>query len=232
MHPRTESEGQDVISRIIAGTAAALSRCPGDNGQQQQARADAAAAVIRQFEPRDAIEAMLAGHSVMFHCLLDEAVERLRANAASDARGGELPAGLVALNNAFHRNLDRFERSRKRRAEGVAVASREIAGRAGERLADATAEVRTRTTAAPVAPPIPAVAVMPPETGSPLPGLPAKLAPPQQLQASVDALGSGVPSARPPDAIRSGTSMNAARVVAAGGISATRPNSGVVTGRR
>src|SRR6266702_2639291 len=92
MHTPTETYAQDAISGIIAGTAAALSRRPGDNSQQQQVRADAAAAAIRQFEPQNVIEAMLAGHSVMFHRLLNDAVDRMLAAAGPETPGGEVPA--------------------------------------------------------------------------------------------------------------------------------------------
>src|ERR1051326_1525357 len=230
MHPRTATDGQDVISRIIAGTAAALSRRSGDNSDQQRARADAATA-IREFEPQNVIEAMLAGHSVMFHCLLNDAVDRMRATAGPEINVEKVPAGLVALNNAFHRNLDRFERSRKRRAEAGAAASRDIGSGAGQARASAAAPASARATVTPAMPSIPAAPITAPETDAPLPGLPVKLTPKQQLQAAVDALGSGPFAGRPANAIRSGASMNAAFVALAGGVSTTGPNFEVVSKR-
>ena len=183
MHTPTETSGPDAISAIIAGTTA-LSRRPGHNSEQQQARADATSAAIRQFEPQNVIEAMLAGLSVMFDRLLNDAVDRMLATASPESDQGKVPAGLVALNNAFHPNLDRFERSRKR--------------------ADAIAKAPARTTVTRSVPPTPPVKMTPPETPATLPGLPARLAPGQQLQAAVDALGSRPRTVRPSDAILSG----------------------------
>src|ERR1051326_9088116 len=205
MQPRTDPQGQDAIAGIIAGSAAALAGPSGDNSEQRQARIDAAATTMRQFEPRTVIEAMLACHSVIFHCLLNDAVDRVVAAADPATPNDAVPAKLIALNNAFHRNLDRFERCRKRRAETDSTASREIP--AGGRNAAVHPSVKTQAltvetrAAAPVATPRP-------EDHGPLSGPPARLTSSQQPQGAVDRVGSDSRPVNPSAVIRSEASVN------------------------
>ena len=219
MQTAARSGEADPISHIITRTAAALSRRPGETQQQQQARAHTAATTIRQFQPRDVIEAMLAGHSVMFHCLMVDAVEDMTARGEPDVETNAASPGLIALNNAFHRNLDRFARSRKQGVETGAAKPREIVAPAEAALGNATVTARTE-------PPMKAAELPVAPAGiGPLPGLPAKLTPQQQLQAAVDGLRTGPPSPRSAaDLPRSGVSASSMKVAAA--------SDGAGTGRR
>jgi hypothetical protein len=69
------------------------------------------------FRPRDAIEALLAGHCVMFHeVMVDSVHDTLRGELDTMRRGTR--SNLVALNKAFNGNLDRLERYQLRPSEG------------------------------------------------------------------------------------------------------------------
>jgi hypothetical protein len=69
------------------------------------------------FLPRDVIEAMLAGHCVMFHAVMTDSIhETLRGEIDTMRRGTR--SNIVALNKVFCGNLDRLERLQSRPEEG------------------------------------------------------------------------------------------------------------------
>jgi hypothetical protein len=148
-----------LIARIISETAAALSGGPGPTQQARDARAQDIANRIRDLRPRSAIEAMLAANCVMFHRLMIDAIEAAANKSETSGAAAGVPAGLMALNNAFHRNLACFERARKINPEEAMPARPEIATPAGP--VTATVPTSTAPTEVPVAVSRPAVAMRP-----------------------------------------------------------------------
>jgi hypothetical protein len=71
------------------------------------------------FAPRDAIEAMLAGHCLMFHELIVDSV-RLTLNGEPAPARRATRGNIVAMDKAFGNNLARLERYRTRQAEAPA----------------------------------------------------------------------------------------------------------------
>jgi hypothetical protein len=68
------------------------------------------------FQPRDAIEAMLAGHCVMFHEMIVDSVHHT-LHGEDDAARRPTRSSIVAMDKAFGNSLTRLERCQTRRAE-------------------------------------------------------------------------------------------------------------------
>jgi hypothetical protein len=111
---------KELFSHVIGDMAKAISERNGESKQQQFVRSQAAVHTILSFLPRDAIEAMLAGHCVMFHEVITDSIrETLRGevdNMRQSTRGN-----LVALNKAFNGNLDRLRRFQTAASDAVRV---------------------------------------------------------------------------------------------------------------
>jgi hypothetical protein len=101
---------------LIADIAQSVSERQSESPQQRVVRVLAATAAILAFQPRDAIEAMLAGHCLMFHELIVDSVHRTLRDEA-DATSRLARSGIVAMDKAFGDNLRRLERYRTRDAE-------------------------------------------------------------------------------------------------------------------
>jgi hypothetical protein len=113
---------QDLLTHVVSDVAEAVSARDGETRQRQDNRQQAAASTILSFMPRDAVEAMLAGHCVMFHALIVDSVHvTLRDEAPSTRRATR--AGIAAMDKAFGDNLARLARYRK--AQGAARAGEE-----------------------------------------------------------------------------------------------------------
>ncbi len=94
--------------------------------------------MVMGFLPRDVIEAMLAGHCVMFHAAMTACVpETLNGETDATRRGAR--SRVIALNRAFSGNLDRLAKYRAHPAEGNRDA---VATRAEVRPAAKPAESR------------------------------------------------------------------------------------------
>jgi hypothetical protein len=146
-----------LIAGIISQAAAAVSGGSGLTPQQRDARVQNAAEMMRHFEPRSVIEAMLAAHCVLFHKLLIDALEAAAHQSPTLIPKPVLPAGFVALNNAFHRNLTSFQRVRKTSAAAAEPNPRESVADTNR----ATAATTAPTTPPPTKPavsPLPAAA--------------------------------------------------------------------------
>jgi hypothetical protein len=105
----------DVLTHIITDMAQAVSWRRDEPESRRLVRAQAAARTIVAFQPRDAIEAMLAGHCVMFHELIVDSVQTtLRGELDSTRRATR--SGIVAMDKAFGANLLRLEQYRTRQA--------------------------------------------------------------------------------------------------------------------
>jgi len=108
-------------------------------------RFQTASEMIRNFRPRDAIEAMLAGQCVMFHGLMISNVRRALSGEAEPARpatGGTL----ATMSSAFRGNLDQLRRYRRRPSEEQpGAAAVQTQGAQVEARAEAPAETRAET---------------------------------------------------------------------------------------
>jgi hypothetical protein len=133
----------DLIAVMVGDMAKAISERSGETRQQALSRYQAAVRMIMSFLPRDVIEAILAGHCVMFHEVMTDSVrETLRGEPDTTRRGTR--SNLVALNRVLSGNLDRLARSQSRPVEGQreepeAGAEAEMAERAPPAAADAPA---------------------------------------------------------------------------------------------
>ena len=109
----------NLLVHVVGDVANAVSGRAGESPSQRAARSRTAAATIMDFRPRDAVEAMIAGHCVIFHELIVDAVQvALRGEDASGRRVTH--AGIVAMDRAFGANLTRLEHYRTRHEENPA----------------------------------------------------------------------------------------------------------------
>jgi len=115
MSTQPEFSLKDLLTHIVADIVKAVSDRPGETPQQQFTRSLAVTHTILAFQPRDAIEAMLAGHCVLLHELIVDGV-RDATGAATDTARRAARANLVAMDRAFGNNLTRLERYRKHHA--------------------------------------------------------------------------------------------------------------------
>ena len=122
MQATMDSSFQDLFTHVIGGMAKAVSDHPGENPQQGTARVAATVRMILNFLPRDGIEAMLAGHCVMFHELLTDCVGKTVRGEEETLKRGH--AGLLGMNRAFLNSLDRLIRYQRRLSEGSRDAPR------------------------------------------------------------------------------------------------------------
>ena len=108
---------KDLLTHIVGDVAQAVCERNGETKARQAGRSQAAVFTIMGFLPRDAIEAMLAGHCVMFHELMVDSVhDTLRGELDTTRRATR--GGIVAMDRAFANNLSRLERYQLRPAEG------------------------------------------------------------------------------------------------------------------
>jgi hypothetical protein len=120
---------QELFAHLIGGIAKAVGERQGESRQQQFDRTQAAAHTVMAFMPRDAIEAMISGHCVMFHeMMVDSVRETLRGEAAQAHCAAR--RGIVAMDRAFGNNLARLERYRRREADGCLDVPDAVAARA------------------------------------------------------------------------------------------------------
>jgi hypothetical protein len=115
MDPQPSFGPRQLLSHVINDMAWALCQRPDEPQPRQLARAQAAAESILTFQPGDAIEAMIAGHCVMFHELIVDGVQNtLRGEPEATRRATR--SGIVAMDKAFGANLVRLEKYRARQA--------------------------------------------------------------------------------------------------------------------
>ncbi len=102
-----------VLTHIVGEIAKAVSDRSGETQQQQFARCQAAVRMILGFQPRDVIETLLAGHSVMMHeTMLSSVHDTLLGEA--DATRRSTRSTFVAMNKEFNNNLAYLERYQAR----------------------------------------------------------------------------------------------------------------------
>ena len=102
----------DLLAHIVGDIANAVSERAGESGQQRHDRREAATNTIMTFQPHDAIEAMFAGHCVMFHEMIVDSVNETMRGKEPAARLATR-SGIVAMDKAFGNYLVRLEHYRK-----------------------------------------------------------------------------------------------------------------------
>jgi hypothetical protein len=107
----------ELFTHALGATAKALCERNGETREHQFARTQAAVTMIMGFLPRDAIEAILAGHCVMFHeLMLASTHDTLSGEVGTTRRATR--SGIVAMDKCFHANLSVLERYQMRNAQG------------------------------------------------------------------------------------------------------------------
>jgi hypothetical protein len=117
MDPQPDFSFKQLFSHLIGDMAKAVSLRGDESQPLKLGRTQAAVHMIMGFLPRDTIEAMFAGHTVMFHELLVDAFRFALMGEADTARRGSR-ASIIAIDKAFRLNLDRLEHYRLRPADG------------------------------------------------------------------------------------------------------------------
>jgi hypothetical protein len=150
----------------------------GETKQQQAVRAMSAAHAIMGFMPRDVAEVTIAGHCVMFHELMTDSV-RLTLRGETGPMRRATRSSIVAMDNAFGKNLERLEHYQTRNAEGsrdaaeVPRAERELVDRLARHAAARKQAVPVPSEKTPVGdPPVADTPVGDPPVGNPPVGNP------------------------------------------------------------
>jgi hypothetical protein len=139
-----DTQGQfgfkELFTHVIGDMAKALCERFGESKQQQFVRVQAATHMILGLKPRDVIEAMLAGQTVMFHALMTDSIHDTLQGQV-DVMRRPTRANIVAINKAFHMNLDKLEHYHARPSQGI----REASGEAQKTAAQGTTATADRT---------------------------------------------------------------------------------------
>ncbi len=108
---------RELLNHVVGDMAKAVCERGGESKQQQFARYQATVHMIMGFLPRDVIEAILAGHCVMFHEMMTDSV-RVTLRGEADGTRRATRGNIVAMDKVFGNNLARLERYQTRPAEG------------------------------------------------------------------------------------------------------------------
>ena len=109
------SDFQEVLIHVVSDMAQAVSEHRGGSQQQRLAHAQNAARSVLAFQPADAVEAMIAGHCVMFHEMIVDTVQTI-PRGESDATRRATRNSIVAMDKAFGNNLVRPAATSRRRS--------------------------------------------------------------------------------------------------------------------
>jgi hypothetical protein len=109
----------DTLTHVVGGVARAVCQRVGEEQQQQQqiGRTQAAAHTIMEFQPRDSVEAMIAGHCVMFHEMIVESVH-FTLSRELEGTGRSTRTNIIAMDKAFGNNLTRLVQYRAGLGDG------------------------------------------------------------------------------------------------------------------
>jgi hypothetical protein len=112
---------KDHFTQVIGDMASAVCQRPGETHEKQVIRSKIAIQTVLDLRPRDSIEALLAGHCMMYHELIVDSVRHtLRGEVdtiSDDTRD------IAALDRIFGENLAVLERYLTRPSEGVREAT-------------------------------------------------------------------------------------------------------------
>jgi hypothetical protein len=117
MQAQPEFGFKQLLTHVIGDMARALSERSGEDKQHQATRTQSAVHTIMGFRPRDAIEAMLAGHCVMFHELMTDSTRGTLRGEMDNVRRATR-SNIVAMDRSFNASLDRLERCQNRVSDG------------------------------------------------------------------------------------------------------------------
>src|SRR5258708_7476513 len=98
-----------LLSRVVWTTTP-----PGETATHAQARAEAIAAMLRAYDPRDGMEAMMACQCVMMQFLLTAAMRDASNPHQEPAILTKARAGAISASRTLHQWITKFENSRKR----------------------------------------------------------------------------------------------------------------------
>jgi len=127
---------KELFNHVIGDMAKALCQRNGESEQTRYARCQAAVQMIMGFMPRDVIEAMLAGHCVMFHELIVDSARHTLLGEIDRTRRATR-GGIVAMDKCFAANLERLGHYQLRPSTG----RRDVAGiEVGDAVADFAGE--------------------------------------------------------------------------------------------
>jgi hypothetical protein len=107
---------QDVIASIVGQVANSVSERPGESRQRRDDRAQTAIGAIMAFRPRDPVEAILAGHCLMFHEMIVDDVRHAFCGEGKQTQRATR-SGIVAMDRAFGANLVRRRQHRAARPQ-------------------------------------------------------------------------------------------------------------------
>jgi hypothetical protein len=122
MENQEQSGFREMITHVISDVAKAVCERPGESRQQKIARTQAAARMVLNLRPRDVLETMLSGQSVMLHAVLADSVHDSLLGEIDVMRRGTR-SNIVALNRAFHMNINRLDQCQRRPSQGTREAS-------------------------------------------------------------------------------------------------------------
>jgi hypothetical protein len=108
----------DLVAHTVADIAEAISGRPGETEDQRSVRSLVATHLIVELAPCSATELMLAAHTVMFHTLMTDSI-RTTLQGEADTMRRTTRAGVIAMNHAFHRNLDKLEKYQTHRSQAA-----------------------------------------------------------------------------------------------------------------
>ena len=106
---------EQLFTHVIGEMARAMADRPEDTPDQRAHYMNAAIHTIMSFLPRDVMEAILAGHCVMFHDVLVRAFQEIARTGLVAPKG---KGSVFDLNKAFLANLSPFLKLRARPSEG------------------------------------------------------------------------------------------------------------------
>src|SRR3954467_5930849 len=107
MDPHAPLSFKALFSHIIADMARALCERPNESKEQRFVRVQAATQMILGLLPRDVIEVIPGSHAVMFPDLISNRIhDTLQGQIETMRRATR--ANIVALNGAFHMNLEKL----------------------------------------------------------------------------------------------------------------------------
>ena len=128
MDPNAPLSFKALFSHIIADMARALCERSNETKEQRFVRVQAVTQMILGLLPRDVVEAMLAGQTVMFHELMTDSIHDTLQGQIDTMRRATR-ANIVGLNRAFHMNLEKLAHYQLRPSQGTREATAPAAER-------------------------------------------------------------------------------------------------------
>jgi hypothetical protein len=188
----------DLSAYLLNGVVEATAP-PNETAAAARSRGDAIFEMVRAFDPRDALETMLACHCVMLQFLLHAAMRDASNSHLEPAVLAKTRAGAISVSRTLHQWVTKFEKVRKRNEARAAEPARSEPAQVA-----AKSQTLPGAEATPVRQSVPIPADRPaaqaPRTNGPAPPVVASLVVPLAAPTAVS----------PPDAKRSAVAGGAA----------------------